>query len=374
MMQAVFHQYHTAVVEYSFKCRNPGVNLWSYIGRLKSEVNDLCKLSFTADEIEYLKSKKYFKKDFINFLSEFRLSAEGVTITAIENGEIDVKIKGTWVSKILFEVFILSLVNQIYFEEQNTEEVRAEGKRRLDKKISFIKEKNVGSEFSITDFGTRRRFDRDWHEYVVKTLKDGLPNNFNGTSNVYLAKKFDLPVVGTMAHEWLQAFQGLDGRLVDFQKAALESWAKEYRGELGIALTDVVGIDAFLRDFDLYFCKLYDGVRHDSGNPHEWSEKMLAHYAGMNVDAKQKSFVFSDGLDVETSWALFEQCKGRVKTFFGIGTNLTNDLGVKPLNVVLKMVECNGQPVAKVSDSNGKEMCKDADYIKHLKNVFKIKN
>lgn len=189
-----------------------------------------------------------------------------------------------------------------------------------------------------------------------------------------LPKKLGITPIGTMAHEFLQAFQALDVRLRDSQKAALETWVREYRGDLGVALTDVVGMDAFLRDFDLYFAKLFDGLRHDSGDPYAWGDKAIAHYQTLKIDPKTKSLTFSDGLTIKKAWDLHQYFKTRIKTNFGIGTNLTNDMGLTQLNIVLKLVQCNGQPVAKLSDSPGKVMIENNTYLAYLKQVFDIKN
>jgi nicotinate phosphoribosyltransferase len=187
---------------------------------------------------------------------------------------------------------------------------------------------------------------------------------------VLFAMQHQLTAIGTMAHEYLQAFQALGPRLVDSQKAAFEAWAREYRGDLGIALSDVVGMDAFLRDFDLYFCKLFDGARHDSGDPFLWGEKLLAHYQRMRVPAANKTFVFSDGLTMSKALALHDRFVDRCLPKFGIGTHLTCDLGPAPINIVIKMVRCNGQPVAKLSDEPGKTLCDDALYLQYLRQVF----
>jgi nicotinate phosphoribosyltransferase len=178
--------------------------------------------------------------------------------------------------------------------------------------------------------------------------------------------------IGTMAHEYLQTYQALGVRLRDFQKAALEDWVQEYRGDLGVALTDVVGMDAFLSDFDLYFAKLFDGLRHDSGDPKVWGDKALAHYAKLRIDANTKRLVFSDGLDLETSIALYRHFSDRTQLGFGIGTNLSNDVGLTPLNIVMKLTRCNGQPVAKLSDSPGKTLCDDQTFLAYLRQVFNV--
>jgi nicotinate phosphoribosyltransferase len=175
-----------------------------------------------------------------------------------------------------------------------------------------------------------------------------------------------------MAHEYLQAFQAFSSRLRDFQKVALEDWVMEYRGDLGIALTDVVGMDAFLRDFDLYFAKLFDGLRHDSGDPVAWGEKALAHYQSLQLDPLTKMFVFSDALDLTRAITLYRHFGDRVKTGFGIGTNLTNDVGPEPLQIVMKLTGCNGQPVAKLSDAPEKIQCKDETFLQYLRQVFEV--
>jgi nicotinate phosphoribosyltransferase len=181
-----------------------------------------------------------------------------------------------------------------------------------------------------------------------------------------------LTPLGTMAHEYLQACQALGPRLRDSQVFGFEMWAKEYRGDLGIALSDVYGMDAFLRDFDLYFCKLFDGARHDSGDPVQWGERLIAHYEAMRVDPKTKTLVFSDGLNIPKVIELYQRFAGRAKLAFGVGTNLTNDVGVEPIQIVMKMTRCNGQPVAKLSDTPGKTMCDDVAYLAYLRQVFEI--
>jgi nicotinate phosphoribosyltransferase len=370
MMQVVFHQFPSARVKYAFKCRNKDLDLCLLLPRLQSEIDSLCSLRLDEDELSYLRGLRFMKQDFIDFLEVFQLQKKYVALS-VKNGELSISIEGPWLHTILFEVPILSLINQLAYEHLTKDEsVLSTGRKNLNDKINVLKNYGDLSEFHFSDFGTRRRFSKEWQREVVETLKNTCSPYFSGTSNVLLAKELHLTPIGTMAHEYLQAFQALGGRLVDSQKDALEAWAKEYRGDLGIALTDVVGIDAFLRDFDLYFCKLFDGVRHDSGDPTDWANKILDHYKKYKIDAKTKQLVFSDGLNINTSLALYENFKGKTNLFFGIGTNLTHDLGLTPLNVVLKMISCNGQPVAKLSDSDGKTMCEDAGFLSYLKQVF----
>ena len=374
MMQVVLHHYPAAQVEYRFKCRNPGIELAPYIDEIRTELAALCELRFSAEELDYLRAMRFIKSDFVDFLGLFQLNAKYVTIAPVEagNGEIEIRIKGPWLHTILFEVPLLAIVNEVYFRNTQPGHDLAEGRRRLKAKIALLHGTPGYEQCRIADYGTRRRFSRRWHEEVLVALRDGLGAQLAGTSNVWFARRLGLTPLGTLAHEYLQAHQALGPRLRDSQVTALEAWAKEYRGDLGIALSDVYGLDAFLRDFDMYFCKLFDGARHDSGDPFDWGERMLAHYRANRVDPRSKVLVFSDGLDIPKVMQLYEHFRGRCLLAFGVGTNLSNDTGPTPLNIVIKMIRCNGQPVAKLSDSPGKNMCEDAAYVTYLRQVFGI--
>ncbi|MGN1149144.1 MAG: nicotinate phosphoribosyltransferase, partial [Sutterella sp.] len=222
----------------------------------------------------------------------------------------------------------------------------------------------------ISHYGTRRRFSRAWQRRVLEIMQARLGGILTGTSNVMYAKELGLTPHGTMAHEYLQACQALGPRLRDSQVYGFEMWAKEYRGDLGIALSDVYGMEPFLKDFDMYFCKLFDGARHDSGDPFVWGERMIEHWRHNKCDPRSKSLIFSDSLNVPRVIELYRRFHGRVGIAFGIGTNLMNDRGPQPLNVVLKMVKANGQPVAKISDAPEKGMCEDESYLQYLRKVF----
>ena len=374
MMQVVLHHYPAAQVEYRFKCRTPGIDLVPCIAQIRSELDALCSLRFSVDELDYLRGWRYIKSDFVDFLGLFQLNAKYVEIApaAAANGEIEIRIRGPWLHTILFEVPLLAIVNEVYFRSTCPDLDLGEGRERLQAKIALLHGDPGYAQCRIADYGTRRRFSRTWHEEVVATLRDGLGDQLAGTSNVWLAWKLGLTPLGTLAHEYLQAHQALGPRLRDSQVAALETWAKEYRGDLGIALSDVYGLDAFLRDFDMYFCKLFDGARHDSGDPFVWGERMLAHYRANRVDPRSKVLVFSDGLDLPRVMQLYHHFRGQCQLAFGVGTNLTNDVGPTPLQIVIKMVRCNGQPVTKLSDSPGKDMCEDAAYVAYLRQVFEI--
>ena len=374
MMQVVLHQYPAAQVEYRFRCRTPGVDLVPLIGRIREELDGLCALRFTDAELDYLRGLRFIESDFVDFLGLFHLNAKYVSVApaAEAHGEIDIVIEGPWLHTIMFEVPLLAIVNELYYRATQPDIDLTEGRARLEAKIALLRDTPGFERVRIADYGTRRRFSQAWHDEMLATLARGLGPQLAGTSNVWLAMRQGLVPIGSMAHEYLQAFQSLGPRLRDSQTAALEAWAREYRGDLGIALSDVYGLEAFLRDFDMYFCKLFDGARHDSGDPFVWGDRVLAHYVANRVDPRTKTLVFSDSLDIPRVMDLYRHFDGRCLLSFGVGTNLTNDLGYVPLQIVIKMVRCNGQPVAKLSDSPGKSMCDDRAYLAYLRQVFGI--
>ena len=383
MLQAMLHQFPQTHGVYRFRCRNnkdAAYPLADIQKDLEQQLDSLCELRFLPDELEYLRSLRFIRSDFVDYLELFKLKRRFITVSTDDKGRLFIDIEGPMIQAMFFEVFVLAIVNELYFNALSNDSVIEEGQRRLDAKVALLhqyaeEQTQYGQDmppFIVADFGTRRRFSRRWQAHVVKTLHKAEPKIVGGTSNVYLAKQLGMTPIGTMAHEFMQAFQALDVRLRDSQKAALEAWVHEYRGDLGIALTDVVGMDAFLRDFDLYFAKLFDGLRHDSGDPYIWGDKAIAHYEKLKIDPKTKILTFSDGLDLEKAWELHQYFKGRIRTSFGIGTNLTNDMGITPINIVLKLVECNGQPVAKLSDSPGKTMINNDTYLAYLRQVFEV--
>ncbi|MGE8318901.1 MAG: nicotinate phosphoribosyltransferase [Comamonas sp.] len=381
MMQVVLHQFPWASVEYKFRCRNPGVQLAPLVGEIREEIRHLCSLQFQDAELAYLRSLRFIKSDFVDFLGVFKLSEKYITVSPLPSGEIDITIRGPWLHTILFEIPVLAIVNEVYFRRTQPQPDWAEGRRRLEGKVAAMRAAGL-EDLKIADYGTRRRFSRVWQEEVLRTLCRELGvstvrpvpgariGQLAGTSNLLLAMKLGLTPLGTMAHEYLQACQALGPRLRESQIYGFEMWAKEYRGDLGIALSDVYGMDAFLRDFDLYFCKLFDGARHDSGDPFAWGERLLAHYQHHKVDPLTKVLIFSDALTIPRTIALYQRFHGRCQLAFGVGTNLTNDLGYEPLQIVIKMTRCNGQPVAKLSDTPGKGMCDDQKYLAYLRQVF----
>ncbi|MDE2253123.1 MAG: nicotinate phosphoribosyltransferase [Betaproteobacteria bacterium] len=377
MMQVALHHFPAAQVEYRFTCRTPGVLLAPHIEAIRSEIAHLCTLRFSEDELDYLRSLRFIKSDFIDFLGLFHLNARSVSVQpAVDamgrpTGGIDLRISGPWLHTILFEVPLLAIVEEVYYRGMNPAPDLGAGRQRLSDKISALQAPDLDG-VRIADYGTRRRYSRVWQEEVLARLKAGLGVQLAGTSNVMFAMRLGLTPLGTMAHEYLQACQALGPRLRDSQTFALETWAHEYRGDLGIALSDAYGLQAFLRDFDLYFCKLFDGARHDSGDPIAWAEAVIEHYRKHRIDPRTKTLIFSDALTVDRVVQLYRLFQDSAQLAFGIGTNLTHDLGYPAAQMVIKMTRCNGQPVAKISDSPGKNQVFDPAYVTYLRQVFQI--
>ena len=376
MWQTMLHRHPQTQAEYTFVCRNePAYPLAELAAEVNAQLDHLCALTFQADELAYLGSWRFMKSDYINFLRIFHFQREFISARAVGD-RLEIIASGPQVHVMAFEIYVLAIVNELYFRRFDAAAALLEGRRRLAAKIEqlreFEREPARRHPFEFFDFGVRRRFSGDWQREVVATFKREVPQFFKGCSNVLFARDLDLVPIGTMAHEYLQTYQTLGVRLRDFQRAALEDWVQEYRGDLGTALTDVVGMDAFLADFDLYFAKLFDGLRHDSGDPYVWGEKALAHYEKLRVDAHTKRLVFSDGLDFGKSIDLYRHFANRTQMGFGIGTNLTNDMGLRTLHIVMKLTHANGQPVAKLSDSPGKLMCDDDTFLAYLRQVFEV--
>ncbi len=378
MMQVVLHQYASAWVRYAFKWRNWDemhltVSLPDFKRRVDAEINRLCELRFTEDEVNYVATIRFFKPDFIEYLRLFQLNRKYIK-TDIEQDQLQIIIEGPWLNTILFEIPVLAIISELYssLHGVDTKTWMKEGRRRLKDKVNFLNTAIVAERrFKFAEFGTRRRASYDWQEEVLNYLIDHCQDRLVGTSNPHFAMKLGIRPIGTMAHEFFQAHQQLGPRLVDSQKVALQSWADEYRGELGIALSDTMGFDKFLKDFDRFFALLFNGCRQDSGDPYIWTEKLIAHYKKMRIDPKTKSAIYSDGLTLETAVDIFTRYHGQIETSFGIGTNLTNDCGFVAPQVVIKMVDCNRKPVAKISDSQDKGMCEDAEFLDYLNYVIR---
>ncbi len=374
MMQAVLHHYPNAEVEWAFRSRSEE-DLSPYLDAIREQMEALAELRFEPAELAFLENIPYMQPDFIRFLGLFRFDPRYVRVE-LEAGELVVYLRGPWLHVILFEVPLLAIISEVRNRVRYPHVTLEQAEARLDEKLEWLRAEASDQElagFNLADFGTRRRFSFAVQARVVERLKTSFPGNFVGTSNLHLAHKLQLKPMGTMAHEWIMAHQQLGPRLIDSQSAALDCWAREYRGALGIAITDCITMDAFTADFDLYLAKLFDGLRHDSGDPIEWAEKAIAHYRRLGIDPMTRQLVFSDGLDFPKALGIYRALAGRSNTSYGIGTQLTCDIpGVEPTNMVIKMTSCNGQPVAKISDSPGKTMCRDEAFVAYLKHVVSV--
>ena len=374
MMQAVLHHYPNAEVEWAFRSRSEE-DLSPYLDAIREQMEALAELRFEPAELAFLENIPYMQPDFIRFLGLFRFDPRYVRVE-LEAGELVVYLRGPWLHVILFEVPLLAIISEVRNRVRYPHVTLEQAEARLDEILEGLRAEASDQElagFNLADFGTRRRFSFAVQARVVERLKTDFPGNFVGTSNLHLAHKLQLKPMGTMAHEWIMAHQQLGPRLIDSQSAALDCWAREYRGAQGIAITDCITMDAFTADFDLYLAKLFDGLRHDSGDPIEWAEKAIAHYRRLGIDPMTRQLVFSDGLDFPKALGIYRALAGRSNTSYGIGTQLTCDIpGVEPTNMVIKMTSCNGQPVAKISDSPGKTMCRDEAFVAYLKHVFSV--
>ncbi|XKM13110.1 nicotinate phosphoribosyltransferase [Orbaceae bacterium ac157xtp] len=379
MQQAVFHYYPDVTVAAEFRCRSND-KLGIYVDAIKQQIKLMEQLSLSDDEFNYLTTLPYFKRDYLDWLKNWRYNGNLVTIKDVD-GQLSIRIEGKWLDVILWEVPLLAVISEVVHHDRTpnigVDEAIAYLKVKLAKFAENTHDLNL-DKFFLMDFGTRRRYSFAVQEAVVCYLKDNFAN-FNSTSNYFLAYKYGLNPVGTQAHEWFQAHQRLSKKLIDCQRLALQVWLDEYPTQLGIALTDCITMDAFIRDFDFHFASAYQGLRHDSGDPIEWGEKAIAHYEKLGIDPKTKTLIFSDSLNFDKAIKIYRHFVNRVKLSFGMGGHLacdipsTPELNTKALNIVIKLVECNGKSVAKLSDSPGKTISQDTAFIDELKRTFHVK-
>ncbi|MCM0150347.1 nicotinate phosphoribosyltransferase [Photobacterium galatheae] len=375
MQQAIFHLYPDVDAAAEFHCRSDE-DLRPYKDDIQRQLEHMGELKFTHEEIEYLATLPFFQQDYLDFLKDFRLNPSQVEVGEAD-GQLTIRIEGKWLDLILWEVPLLAIVCELRCHQLYPQATVTDAINQLQRKLAHfdaLGRDTDTSHFSLVDFGTRRRFSKEVHYAVVNYLKQHFPH-LSGTSNYHLARTLNLTPIGTQAHEWFQAHQQLAGELADSQQLALNRWLQEYPDSLGIALTDCINMDAFLRDFDLRLSLRFTGLRHDSGDPIAWGEKAIAHYEALGIDPKSKTLVFSDSLTLERALTIYQHFCERINVSFGIGTSMTCDLpGVKTLNIVLKLTECEGRPVAKISDEPGKSICHDEAYLDQLRQAFKIAN
>lgn len=384
MGQVIYHQFSDYKTTWSFKCRNQDVKFTDeMVNEIKNQIDHYCTLKFTEDELSYLNNTmKWIKGSYIDFLRLWHPRSEDITIS-LNDGQLEIEAAGTWLNTSMYEIPILAIVNEVYFKFQYEYDKLFDGfkQKLLDKVKDLNSSRYQLSTFS--EFGLRRRLSGEAQKLVVETLADKSNSfyehsHFVGTSNVYLAKKFNLTPVGTMAHEFIMCVgQGNHKHNPAYSNwFMMDSWVKEYGILNGIALTDTITTDCFLRDFQLTFATLFSGVRHDSGDPIKWGEKMISHYVSLGIDPHTKTLLFSDSLNFKRADELNKHFKDRINIAFGIGTYLSNDTFVDPLNIVMKVTRCNGQDVAKISDTSGKSLCKNKDYVDYLNRCidWRLKN
>ena len=375
MDQVIFHKHTDLCGKYYFKCRNKDVKFTQeMLDEINSQIDHLCTLRFRKDELDYLRSIRFIKNDYVEFLRLWRSIREYVTTSLSKDGELEIIIDGPLFSAMQFEIHLLEIVNEVYFRmSYDYDKLLKSAEEKLSAKIEALN--NGTYTFKFAEFGCRRRLSREWQDVVVRRLSTETDKCI-GTSNVYLAMKYNLTPIGTYAHEFVQMYQGIDRYPLAYTNHyAMRDWYDEYDGDNGTALTDTITTDLFLMDFNRSNVNNYNGVRHDSGDPYEWGEKIIKHYESYGVDPRTKLLLFSDSLNFDRAQKLFDYFKDRAKVSFGIGTYCSNDTCVDPLNIVIKLQYVNGKPVAKLSDNPEKSMCHDADYLKYLKRsvAFRLK-
>lgn len=382
MGQAIYHQFSDYKTTWTFKCRNKDVHFTEeMVEEIREQIKHFCTLRFTEDELDYLENVKWMKGSYVDFLRLWQARYADFKITTDAECGLSIETFGTWLNTSMYEIPTLAIVNEVYFRmAYDYDELLDSFKERLSAKMAALEAdaavETEGKETvyrlgSFSEFGLRRRLSAEAQELAVKALSeaDYKGNSlFVGTSNVYLAKKYNLTPVGTMAHEWIMCTgQGNHKHNPAYSNwYALDAWVKEYGILNGIALTDTITTDCFLKDFQLTYSTLFSGVRHDSGDPFAWGEKLISHYESLGIDPKRKTLLFSDSLDFARADELRKAFRDRVTVAFGIGTYIANDTCEEPLNIVMKTTACNGMDVAKISDTPGKEMCKNADYVDYL--------
>lgn len=381
MGQVIYHQFSDYKTTWSFKCRNTDVFFTEeMVEEIKEQIKAYCTLSFSEEELQYLDKIKWLKGSYVDFLRLWRPNYNDFVITTDAECGLSIEAGGTWLNTSMYEIPTLAIVNEVYFRmKHDYTELYQQFEKKLDEKIAWLESgKYCISAFS--EFGIRRRLSREAQELAVKKLSTAKlsGSRFVGTSNVYLAKKYHLLPVGTMAHEYIMCVgQGNHKHNPAYSNwYALDAWVKEYGILNGTALTDTITTDCFLEDFQLTYATLFSGVRHDSGDPFVWGDKMIAHYEALDIQPKNKTLLFSDSLDFERADQINKYFSGKINVAFGIGTYISNDTDAEPLNIVMKTTKCNGMDVAKISDVLGKGMCKNEEYVDYLKRCinWRLKN
>ena len=370
MLQVIFNRHTDLVGTYCFTCRNKDVRFTEeMVEEIEAQVDALCNLRFTPKEIHYLRSIRFLKPGFVEFLRFWYPRREYVGIWRTDDGELNIEVRGPLFAAMMFEIYLLEIVSEVYYRETyDWEELSENFKMVVDIRARHFKEGMYT--FKFADFGCRRRFSYELEEYAIERYAES--GALIGTSNVMLAMNHNLKPIGTMAHEMFQMYQGIPSIPLAYTSAAcLKEWYEVYQGDNGIALTDTLGTDLFLLDFDRSMASTFTGVRNDSGDPYEWGEKMIEHWKKFGIDPKTKTLLFSNSLTFYQAQELYNYFKDKAQVGFGIGGHVCTDApGVTPLNIVIKLQYVDGQPVAKLSDDSGKTLCRDDNYVDYLKRAI----
>lgn len=387
MGQVIYSRYADYNTTWAFKCRNKDVHFTpEMVEEVKEQIKYYCSLSFTEDELDYIHNigskngkKGWIHSSYVNYLRLWKPRFEDFEIDDNAESGIRIRAKGTWLNTSMYEIPVLAIVNEVYFRMAHDYDKLLEvHKRNTDNKIKDL----ISGKYKIgafSEFGLRRRLSEEAQDYAVQELvkynKDYKGSVCVGTSNVYLAKKYGITPVGTMAHEFLQCVgQGNPKHNPAYSNwYCMKAWTDFYGIKNGTYLTDILGDELCRMDMGETFATLFSGVRNDSGDMKKWADDWINHYEDLGIDPKTKTLLFSNSLDFERADELVKYVNGRAKTAFGIGTWLANDLegsGVKPLNIVMKVVKCNGSDVVKLSDDDGKSMCENPEYVEYIKRTI----
>ncbi|MBQ4289828.1 MAG: nicotinate phosphoribosyltransferase [Clostridia bacterium] len=372
MGQAIYHQFSGYKTTWTFRCRNQDVHFTKeMVEEIKRQIKLFCRLRFQEEELEYLNSIRWIKGSYVDFLRLWKPRYEDFRIDTNAPCGLRLEAGGTWLNTSMYEIPTLAIINEVYFRmAYDYGELLDSFRKKLDEKIGWLQSGRceIGS---FSEFGLRRRLSAEAQDLAVRKLRDEPcgASRFAGTSNVFLARKYGVTPIGTMAHEWIMCVgQGNQRHNPSYSNwYALDAWVKEYGVLNGTALTDTVTTECFLKDFQLTYATLFSGVRHDSGDPFAWGEQMIRHYESLGIDPKTKTLLFSDSLNFERATEIYRRFHERCKVAFGIGTYLSNDTCVNPLNIVMKTTRCNGTDVAKLSDDPGKGMCDNEEYVRYLR-------
>ncbi|MDN3673944.1 nicotinate phosphoribosyltransferase [Flavobacterium branchiarum] len=355
MQHAVIKLFPKAKVRYKFINRGKHVFPPGFAILLRHSVEAMAKLQLTQEEKLYLKKHcHYLDPTYFDFLQGYTFDPSEVVIEQV-GSDLDITIEGFWYRTILWEVPLMALISELFYASQGLERIDDQAVQAITKgKIESYNA--LGA--AVLEFGTRRRHSYKVHALVNETLATFGQESFLGTSNVHLAMLNGKRPLGTHAHEWFMFHAAQYGFKVA-NVIGLENWAQVYGGDLGIALTDTYTTEVFFEQFDKKHSKLFDGVRHDSGDPIEFAKKTIAHYVKMGIDPKSKIIVFSDSLNLEKVKVISDFCKDKIKMSFGIGTNFTNDVGLPAMNMVVKLTETkpdftHWEGVVKLSDEKNK--------------------